>query len=232
QRVLVVEDNNINQDLASAILARIGLDVLAVSDGKTALEKMHQGYRPDLILMDLQLPGMNGIETTKLISKEFNPSPVIIALTSNKESNSRRQCLEAGMADFIEKPLRILALKEVLPKHLPLLHFSENAEFLSIEPHQKSEFRFVDVTKIDQDYRSCWDIFFKLYRDFVIYYQHELPKVEKLIKDHQGEAAKLQLKEFHQLARHFYPYHLKDVIEECCDQVSEKKYELGLKTFI
>ncbi len=113
--ILVVEDNLINQKLILRILSRLGYDPHLANNGLEALEKLAiRSY--DVILMDMQMPELDGIETTIRIRKEFNEQPHIIALTANAMSEDRERCKAAGMDDYLSKPLHIDELLTALKK--------------------------------------------------------------------------------------------------------------------
>ena len=104
-RVLLVEDNDLNQEVATAILGDAGLDVDVAGTGLAALE-MVQRYEYDVVLMDMQMPVMDGITATREIRKlpRFDALP-IIAMTANAMEVDRERCREAGMVDFVAKPI-------------------------------------------------------------------------------------------------------------------------------
>ncbi len=120
-RVLVVEDNVVNQQVAVAILQRIGLHVDAVADGFEALESL-KTVPYDLVLMDVQMPGMDGFEATRRIrradSNVLNRNVPIIAMTAWAFQGDRERCLEAGMNDYVAKPVEPQSLFSVLEKWL------------------------------------------------------------------------------------------------------------------
>lgn len=106
-RILVAEDNDINQLVLRKILEKRGFTVDVAGDGHQVIQRLNnQCY--DLIFMDIQMPGMNGLEATKMIGKMLPPEerPVIIAVTANALKDDREMCLEAGMDEYISKPLR------------------------------------------------------------------------------------------------------------------------------
>jgi two-component system, sensor histidine kinase and response regulator len=104
-RILLVEDNELNQQVATEILQRVGCAVAIAGDGREAIEKTRAGSF-DLILMDVQMPVMDGVVATKELRKEerFAALP-IIAMTASAMTEDRDRCLEAGMDDFISKPI-------------------------------------------------------------------------------------------------------------------------------
>jgi PAS domain S-box-containing protein len=113
-RVLLAEDNEINQQVVLELLEKVGIEVTVAENGKEAVEKVHSDSF-DLVLMDIQMPGMNGLEATITIRKEarFKELP-IIAVTAQAMSGDREKCLEAGMDDYISKPIEPLNLYTVL----------------------------------------------------------------------------------------------------------------------
>lgn len=114
-RVLLVEDNSVNALLARKLLEREGCAVDWVSDGQAAFAAAKLGY--DLILMDRRMPGLDGLQTTARLRLAGVTAP-IVALTADAFDDDRRLCLEAGMDDFLVKPLEPAALRAVLARAL------------------------------------------------------------------------------------------------------------------
>ena len=111
-RVLLVEDNAVNALLARALLVRAGAVVERAATGEEAVDAaLTAPY--DLILMDVRMPGMNGIEATRCLRAKGLKTP-IVALTANAFEDDRRHCLEAGMNDFLTKPIAPLALNRLI----------------------------------------------------------------------------------------------------------------------
>ncbi|NOR24323.1 MAG: response regulator [Desulforhopalus sp.] len=128
-RLLLVEDNQINQQVVCGILAKLGISNVDVAeDGAEALHAFEKlgmmGGRYDIILMDIQMPVMDGIETTKRIRANLNgvnsPDLPIIALTAHALKSDMERCIEAGMNDFITKPVLPEILDKILQKWLCL----------------------------------------------------------------------------------------------------------------
>jgi signal transduction histidine kinase/ActR/RegA family two-component response regulator len=119
-RVLVVEDDSVNRQVIDLFLKKIHLAVKFAPDGETAVQ-LATSETFDAILMDYQLPGIDGLETTRRIRQRLaGGRPVrIIALTANAGASVREACLEAGMDDFLPKPVRFEQLVETLERNLP-----------------------------------------------------------------------------------------------------------------
>lgn len=115
--VLLAEDNLINQKLASKILEKLGCKPDIAQNGLEVLAAL-QSKKYDLIFMDMEMPEMNGVDTTKniLISESIIHKPVIIAMTANAFEEDKEACFSAGMNDFIKKPINLLQIKDVIEK--------------------------------------------------------------------------------------------------------------------
>jgi CheY-like chemotaxis protein len=119
-RILLAEDNLVNQKVALRMLNRIGYDADVVYNGVESLEAVcRQEY--DVILMDVQMPEMDGLEATRRIRAGAcgeNGRPYIIAMTAAAMQVDKEKCLEAGMNDFVSKPARVEDLIEALQRYL------------------------------------------------------------------------------------------------------------------
>jgi len=105
--ILVVEDNRVNQKLAEMLLTKAGYGVTVVGDGQEALKEYVKAPEAfDLILMDVQMPGMDGIAATKAIRDKGFDSVPIVAMTAHAMKDDRKKCLESGMNDYISKPIK------------------------------------------------------------------------------------------------------------------------------
>ena len=123
-RVLLVEDNELNQEVALAFLHDAGLVVDVAQDGALALERV-RGNRYDIVLMDMQMPVMDGLTATREIRRLPGMSDLpIVAMTANAMSRDRERCIEAGMNDYLAKPidpkaLAVTLLKWIRPRVTP-----------------------------------------------------------------------------------------------------------------
>ncbi|HEY1213957.1 MAG TPA: response regulator [Bryobacteraceae bacterium] len=114
-RILMAEDNPINQRVGKLILQRAGFSVDLAADGSAAVEA-HRANPYDLILMDCQMPTMDGFEVSRQIRQLEKPQPVIIAVTANALAGERERCLQAGMDDYLSKPFQAEHLVSVVQK--------------------------------------------------------------------------------------------------------------------
>ena len=114
-RILLAEDNPVNQKLALRLLERMGYDADLAVDGSAALAAVGRTDY-DVILMDVQMPEMDGLEATRRIRSRWpgTTGPRIVAMTANAMEGDREMCLEAGMDDYISKPIRPEALSDAL----------------------------------------------------------------------------------------------------------------------
>jgi PAS domain S-box-containing protein len=118
-RILLVEDNVANQEIALAMLGRLGYSVELAATGAAAIEAARETAY-DVILMDLQLPGLDGMEATARIRAGETPDrrAVIVALTANATSEDRARCLAADMDDYLPKPVRLATMRAMLERWL------------------------------------------------------------------------------------------------------------------
>lgn len=120
-RILLVEDNMINQEVARELLKRHGLFVTVVDDGKQAVEILTQ-QDFDLVFMDIQMPQMDGYQATHLIRQQPKTKNLpIIAMTAHAVKGDREKCLAAGMDDYISKPIKADVLSQLVTKYLGII---------------------------------------------------------------------------------------------------------------
>ena len=121
-RILIAEDNLVNQKVATLVLKKLGYEPEQATNGKLAVDKFREKFY-DVILMDVQMPEMDGLEATRTIRLLQNEQPVIIAMTANAMREDKEACLEAGMDDYISKPFKPEDLKTALEKaYLSKMH--------------------------------------------------------------------------------------------------------------
>ncbi len=119
-RVLLAEDNAVNQKLAVGVLEKLGCDVTVAEDGRQAVAAWEtQAF--DVVLMDVQMPEMDGLEATRTIrlhEQDSDRHTLIIAMTAHAMTGDRERCLASGMDDYLSKPVRFRELSEKLAEHL------------------------------------------------------------------------------------------------------------------
>jgi CheY-like chemotaxis protein len=114
-RILLAEDNVVNQKLALRLLQQMGYRADVASNGIEAIECIErQAY--DVVLMDVQMPEMDGLEASRRITARWSAGarPRIVAMTANAMQGDREMCLDAGMDDYLTKPIRVERLVEAL----------------------------------------------------------------------------------------------------------------------
>jgi len=118
-RLLVVEDNPVNQKVVTAVLRKRGFVIELANDGQEALEKLASSGDFDLILMDVQMPGLDGLEATRLIRKQERWKHLpILAMTAHAMSGDKERCLAAGMNGYISKPVHPSHLLTTVDEYL------------------------------------------------------------------------------------------------------------------
>ncbi len=122
KRILVAEDNIVNQEVAKAMLSRLGCDVTVAEDGVQTLRRLQESHY-DLIFMDCHMPNIDGFEATHQIRLQEQTTPntphiPIIALTASVMPNNQERCLSAGMDDYLSKPVKTADFQRVLTRYL------------------------------------------------------------------------------------------------------------------
>ncbi len=133
--VLLVDDNSINLRVSTDLLTHLGMTVVPARSGEEALAIIAQS-RFDLVLMDLQMPGMDGLATTRLLFERVKERPMVVALTANALEEDRQACLQAGMRDYLTKPVRKDAFARLIRTHFGTTPGSD-VETVSPVPFEK-----------------------------------------------------------------------------------------------
>ena len=175
-RILVAEDNMVNQKVALKILDKMGFRADIAANGIEVLEAL-QRIKYDVIFMDILMPEMDGFEATKQIIKKYKPEdrPKIIAMTANAMQGDKEICIEAGMDDYISKPVRIEEIQNVIIKWAELIAKEKN-ELVNNLIGKKIENKYIDESKISfyNDVQTEEDLIF--YVELIEIYIAELPK--------------------------------------------------------
>jgi CheY-like chemotaxis protein len=117
-RILIAEDHPDNREMLTRRLERKGYEVHIAENGQEAVDKA-KSCAPDLILMDISMPIMSGIEATKMLRQTPDVSSVkIVALTAHAMDSARQECMDAGCDDFATKPVDFAGLVQLIEKHL------------------------------------------------------------------------------------------------------------------
>ncbi len=187
-KILLVEDSRINQAFVEEVLSQLACDTTTVSNGQEALEAVKKD-RYDLILMDCQMPVMDGFESTRRICAmkergEIDKDLPVLALTANAMKGDRQRCMEAGMNDYITKPVRKKELKEKIYFWIKRekIHLSdEKPEETQVSLQHNSDADIIDYKMLDEA-RTLLKDKFDLLLDCYI------EDVENFIKDIQDAA--------------------------------------------
>lgn len=136
--ILVAEDNQINQKLVASILKKLGYDADFAFNGIEVLQKVNE-KNFDLIYMDVQMPELDGLEATKKIVEMFpvEKTPIIIAMTANAMLGDKEICMDAGMNDYLSKPILVEKLRTTIEKWGSILYdrrsFNPDVEWFDTE---------------------------------------------------------------------------------------------------
>jgi PAS domain S-box-containing protein len=136
-RVLLADDNVVNQKVASHLLRKLGADVHCVANGLDALQALG-AHRYDVVLMDCQMPGMDGYEATRRLRGSAggygDPAIPVIALTAHALATDRDKCLAAGMNDYLTKPVDPVRLRQAVARALPMLRIADGGHVPAAVP--------------------------------------------------------------------------------------------------
>jgi CheY-like chemotaxis protein/HPt (histidine-containing phosphotransfer) domain-containing protein len=125
-RILLVDDNATNRKVASQILLKAGCVVETVMSGQEAIDRLSKDAAFDLVLMDIQMPEMDGMETTRRLKKSVTELPPIVAMTAYAMKEDKERFLAAGMDDYLAKPIRAQQLIQMVGKWVHDGHAPEN----------------------------------------------------------------------------------------------------------
>ncbi len=161
-KILIVEDNKINQQFVKKLLEKFGYNVEVADDGFDAIKKFKKMEETSLIFMDLNMPRMNGFEATEEILKCVKQDPpFIIALTANTFEEDRKKCFEVGMCDFLVKPVNLNVMRDILIKYSKLAG-----------DHSSKRYVIFDEKALNTNFNDNLDVIQKI----VGHLQESLPK--------------------------------------------------------
>ena len=179
--LLVVEDNPVNRMIAYEILTLMGVNVDTAENGLMALEKLREKSY-DGVLMDVQMPEMDGIETVKRMRSDLKLTAVpVIAMTANALSGDREKCLKAGMDDYLSKPIDSRKLLAVLKKHIAGFKGGLKKDPVNVKK-ARTKTRYLDMDKAMKRLGAPRDLYVKMLREYV----KSFDRFGKEIKDAHG----------------------------------------------
>ena len=168
-RILVAEDNQTNQMVISKFLEKFGYSADLASNGFEVLESL-EDKTYDLIFMDCHMPILDGFEATQEIVKKYEKRPRIVALTASSMEIDRKRCIEAGMDDFLSKPITPSKIMEKLSNIASTTSHNSDRSYSNAEKPDKNTLINIDTIRIEYDGED--DILLKL----VLRIQQEIPK--------------------------------------------------------
>jgi PAS domain S-box-containing protein len=212
--ILLAEDNIPNQKVAQAILKNLGFSADIANNGKEAVEALRKTPY-DLVLMDMHMPKLDGIDAARLIrdpdSGVLNPQVPIVAMTANASTEDRERCFDAGMNDYISKPVNPDKLLAAICRQL-----KPESEIKNETPEQISGSAFL-ISNIF-DYQDVLDrvggdeeLLNRLLKDFPKYLSEEIEKLKTALDEDHAEDIRLHAHTIKGMCANFSAYRLKDV---------------------
>lgn len=187
--VLLVEDNPINQRVATEMLTRAGIRVDSAENGLAAISAIKKNSY-DAVLMDVQMPEMDGLEVTRIIRSELNMQELpIIALTAHTMTGDKDRCLDAGMNDYLPKPIDRLALFQTLKKNIESKggQFERMSGAFTPADPQIPAFALsvpgLDVVDGLTRLGGDWDLYMDVLKEYCEHYRDFLTEIQKLLAD-------------------------------------------------
>ena len=184
-KVLLAEDNQVNQLAARRLLERVGYLVTSVLNGKEAID-MLTSQEFDIVFMDIQMPVLDGIEAAKQIrdpnkSKVLDPNIPIIALTAHSEQEYRETCIAAGMNDFVVKPFQLFDFIEKIEKYKPRSQsIAHEADVNQQTSFDQPPLKFQTLlNRMEGDSDLCCELLDSFQRDMTMYFQ----KIQQYINE-------------------------------------------------
>lgn len=188
KRVLLVEDNDINQLVAKDILEQVGVQVSIASQGEEAI-KYVRANKFDVVLMDVQMPIMDGYKATEILRKSYSSSELpIIAMTANALWGDREKSIESGMNDYISKPIDPQILFETLVKWLSGDSTQTNGRAIKEIPNEEIQVLDFEQTLLRLGNKQAF--YFDLLKRYTNNYSNLVDKFSKLRLNKQEEDAK------------------------------------------
>jgi two-component system sensor histidine kinase/response regulator len=187
-RILLAEDNPMNQKLAVALLKKAGYTVDAVENGKLAVEALNRKYY-DLVLMDVQMPEMDGFEATKAIreKKDERRNIPILAMTAHAMKGDRERCLGAGMDDYVSKPIEPQELLDAIKKWVRADADEQEGTEAGVRQQSRVCDPIVNIEAVLQNrFDGDIDFFAEMLREFLAYAPKQLENLERSLDASDG----------------------------------------------
>ncbi len=179
--ILLAEDNSVNQKVAVRQLQRLGFRADAVANGREVIEAISR-IPYDLVLMDCQMPEMDGYEATREIRRREEPGKhtPIVAMTAHALQGDRKRCLAAGMDDYVSKPVRIEELSRILNLFL-------NKEPVAAAAQTRADFSPVDLGRLHEVMGDSADEYASIIEEYLSHMSQSLEKLDAAVSDHDHE---------------------------------------------
>ncbi len=189
ERILVAEDNSTNQLVVLAQLERLGYKADAVTNGAEAVEAVKRGGY-DLVLMDCEMPVMDGYEATRQIRTSLQSAIPIVSLTADVTSSARERCLSTGMNGYLSKPLELLQLTKMLDRWMPVAQAHALPEPLPQPKREVIECTF-DEEPLLRRLMGDRQLASSVIRGFLDDFPHQLSRLRRLLSEGDLPAARL-----------------------------------------
>lgn len=186
KKILLVEDNEMNRLLATTILSQQGAEITEAGNGNIAIEAMN-AQKFDLVLMDVQMPEKDGIETTRYIRLHMDPLIPIIALTANAYKQEEERCIAAGMNDFIPKPFEEIKIVQTVARWLGRSDTDVLREEKEIVEKPESGNKKYDLLKLEQLAQGNEVFVRKMVQLFIETIPDFLLQMESALRDQNGK---------------------------------------------
>ncbi|NMA65768.1 MAG: response regulator [Clostridiaceae bacterium] len=193
-QVLLVEDNEINQEVANDILTSVGMMVTIAGNGKDAVEMVKRSSY-DIILMDIQMPVMDGYDATRAIRKDLAYSELpIIAMTTNATPSNHEKCLEVGMNDFVSKPIDTKGLLKKI-KQWTTLNINNKTWAIEEKSNLKEEafpaLEGIDVESALSRLGGNQKLYRKLLTKFYLIHKYDIAEIKKAVDQDDYKTAEI-----------------------------------------
>jgi PAS domain S-box-containing protein len=239
-RILLAEDNAINQKVAREILESIGLIVEIVNNGKEALAAIAHKSGFDAILMDVQMPEMDGYEATQLIKRQHRELP-IIAMTAHAMSSDKNKCLNAGMDDYVSKPidvdqLFIVLTKWIKPKNIgfqqEVIKKSVSTRNFEGQEELPDKLPGIDIKSAIKRLGGNKKLFKTLLNNFDFDYQNAVNDIRAAINKPDLKTAQNLIHTLKGVAGNISAYHLQGAARDLEIALKEARLDDEINTFI